>query len=1220
MKFKKTLLIISIIICIFTMASVCAGDADETTIASDNTQTELLENSEMEKNLSIICNDEENNSTLTEQINIDENPEPHLDYANLTPQTHIVNNSNIDEIFNGENHTLGDNINEGDTLDFNGTIDKNHLLVINKPVNIISSSKNGVINLHTITSDYENNIPKNSFIINAGASGSNISDLYINNTQTWIYNVHDICLKNMIMHVSSINIGAGAGQVSIRYCNRVTLDNCRIFTNNNGESICFALVGTSDSTLVNSTIEGQGSVGTLIYLGLDQNTEDAPENYTITATNNTIKDCIIKTGSPNAFPIADDGDHTTIDGVKVYASKNIKPGVYSTVMNNILYNASGIDLNPYSVAYNNTVYGSGSQIQKGTNVYNNTFKDVKITAANVTFTNNTVRNLLTIFQPTNLHNNDLNSITLNQNSKYSNITDNTLKGTITVNVVNVTIKSNFMNTTNEYCVLIKADGAVITNNVMYASTKFGNNAVSSTRNSTVIEDNTPQPSFKLLSYLIQISEGTIVLGQDYHYDCDIDYELMSGIFINKDLTIIGNGYSLNGEDQSRILQISHATVTIQNVTFINGKGQIERYKGNDHEVGGAITAAMGAKLTVIKSDFTNNHADQDGWGAAIFVTGNSTLTINKSTFTDNNASSDTVIFLLDGESASIIDCNLNMDDIGNDKGDMGLVAPIKIFTVPNLIFNISDSVEGSNATISITEPEGFNGRINLTTNTNQTIANIQFDHGQASIQLNLASGIYTATIINDYTEYNKDISKNIACIYTPAIATSNEFAVYKQVDVILDVQDITYGENQTIKATIDAPGNVTIKLNGEIIAEEIIINDSEIEYAISKTLIPGNYTVEVIYNGNNLTLPNSNITHFTVNKIDSTLSVGDLAFDYNTTGSTAINFSNANGVSANVINQPEANVTIEDNVIYVSGLNAGNYTLSVTTLVDDYHNNVTKTASITVNKINSTLTVNNLIFNYGSTGSTTSSFTGAAGITASVVNQPKAIVTVNGNAIQVSGLNAGSYSLKVTTITDSNHNAVTKTAKITVNKLETKLTASDITTTYNIDKNLAIKLSSQGKPLSNVKLTIKLSNGKTLTKTTDKYGQVIVSTNGLVPKTYTAKITFAENSNYKASSKSANIKVNKANPKLTAANKAFKVKAVKKVTAILKDNKNRVLKNKLVSFKVNGITYKVKTNSKGVATATVKITKTGTFSTVVSFAGDNCYNKISKTIRAMLKS
>ena len=69
----------------------------------------------------------------------------------------------------------------------------------------------------------------------------------------------------------------------------------------------------------------------------------------------------------------------------------------------------------------------------------------------------------------------------------------------------------------------------------------------------------------------------------------------------------------------------------------------------------------------------------------------------------------------------------------------------------------------------------------------------------------------------------------------------------------------------------------------------------------------------------------------------------------------------------------------------------------------------------------------------------------------------------------------------------------------------------------------------------------------------------------------------------------------------------------------LKDSKNRIIKNRYVTFRVAGKTYKVKTNSRGVATATVKIAKKGSFATIVKFAGDSYYKAASKTVKLTVK-
>ena len=99
------------------------------------------------------------------------------------------------------------------------------------------------------------------------------------------------------------------------------------------------------------------------------------------------------------------------------------------------------------------------------------------------------------------------------------------------------------------------------------------------------------------------------------------------------------------------------------------------------------------------------------------------------------------------------------------------------------------------------------------------------------------------------------------------------------------------------------------------------------------------------------------------------------------------------------------------------------------------------------------------------------------------------------------------------------------------------------------------------------------------------------------------------------------ITVKKANPKLTAKNKSFKVKTkTKKYTVTLKTNENKVLKNTKVTIKVKGKTYTAKTNSKGQATFKLnKLTKTGKFTATVKSAATACYNSQSAKVTITVK-
>lgn len=186
-------------------------------------------------------------------------------------------------------------------------------------------------------------------------------------------------------------------------------------------------------------------------------------------------------------------------------------------------------------------------------------------------------------------------------------------------------------------------------------------------------------------------------------------------------------------------------------------------------------------------------------------------------------------------------------------------------------------------------------------------------------------------------------------------------------------------------------------------------------------------------------------------------------------------------------------------------------------------------------------------------------------------------------------------------------------------KLQTEFVANTVTATYNINKNLVITLKdAKGKALSGVKITVVLNGAKTYT--TDKNGQIKINVANLVPNTYTAKITFAGNANYKASEANAKVIVKKANVKLTAKKKTFKAKVkVKKYTVILKDNKGRVMKNVKLTLTIKKRIYRATTNSYGKAIFKIKLTKKGKYTALTKFYSNKYYNAVTKKVQITIK-
>ena len=138
-------------------------------------------------------------------------------------------------------------------------------------------------------------------------------------------------------------------------------------------------------------------------------------------------------------------------------------------------------------------------------------------------------------------------------------------------------------------------------------------------------------TFTALQLKIALAEkgSTIDLTRDYTYNDD--FKLTTGIFINKDITINGNGHTIDGMGKSRIFNINYGDgLKLHKVTF-NG---IKFKNGNAKIYGGAILNF--ADLTIDNCYFTNNNAGTAG-GAVNSV---GALTLKNSVFDKNSAGGD----------------------------------------------------------------------------------------------------------------------------------------------------------------------------------------------------------------------------------------------------------------------------------------------------------------------------------------------------------------------------------------------------------------------------------------------------------------------------------------------------------------------------------------------------------------------------------------------------
>ena len=389
---------------------------------------------------------------------------------------------------------------------------------------------------------------------------------------------------------------------------------------------------------------------------------------------------------------------------------------------------------------------------------------------------------------------------------------------------------------------------------------------------------------------------------------------------------------------------------------------------------------------------------------------------------------------------------------------------------------------------------------------------------------------------------------------------------------------------------------------------------------------------------------------------------GIVAFDDWCSGSFNIKnctFINNGGMNSNCVIHDEGSfeITVE-NCVFVNDISQG-YIIYTKDAVKSIENNwwgsnnpnwntVTNHAQIpssfaVLNAVNNTITVNTgskakLIYAFYRNG------------TNDVLSIPARPIQLSSNGGKLDNLSGelinGEFSTEFSSDVEGVYvisaNVDNEVVNITVNvvssgQIPTEIISSPVTTVYNIDENIIITLKDgEGKPVSGVNIIVDLNGAKTYI--TDTNGQVIASTNGLIPKTYTAKITFEGNDNYKASSADVEVTVKKATPKLSAKKKTYRANAkTKKFTIVLKDNTGKPIKNAKVRLMIKKISKSSKkgesgkksksdkkknfavTNNKGKATFKVLRNKMGKYNAKVKFYSNEYYNKVTKTVKIIIK-
>ena len=163
----------------------------------------------------------------------------------------------------------------------------------------------------------------------------------------------------------------------------------------------------------------------------------------------------------------------------------------------------------------------------------------------------------------------------------------------------------------------------------------------------------------------------------------------------------------------------------------------------------------------------------------------------------------------------------------------------------------------------------------------------------------------------------------------------------------------------------------------------------------------------------------------------------------------------------------------------------------------------------------------------------------------------------------------GIYPVNVYFGGDKYHYESNTTAKLTVNKCSSNLTANSVETTYNEPNDLIINLKDNlGYPIIGAQVCVDIDGAKNYT--TDKNGQINIPTHKLSPDNYIAKISFGGDEYCLESSAQTFVVVEKATSKLTANSVETTYGDNKDLVITLTDGDNHPITNATVTVNLNG--------------------------------------------------
>ena len=496
-----------------------------------------------------------------------------------------------------------------------------------------------------------------------------------------------------------------------------------------------------------------------------------------------------------------------------------------------------------------------------------------------------------------------------------------------------------------------------------------------------------------------------------------------------------------------------------------------------------------------------------------------------------------------------------------------------------------DIKEGEVAKIDVTLNPGATGVVLIDVDGNGRYITIDDVSGTLEIS-GLKAGEYSVTVVYEGNDYYNGCSN------------TTKFTVSENIKVNVTGTDGNVTET-TVEVPGNATGNVTVIVDGKEFNGTVVNGTGGVNLT---EVVPGEHNVTVIFRDANGTVIENNVT-IVVPKWESSINVTAIDIKEGEVAKIDVTLNpGATGVVLIDVGDTGYYITIDDvnGTLEISGLKAGEYSVTAVYEGNDFYNGCNDTTKFTVStKENATLNIIVGEVNEGADFNVTvevpEDATGNVTIMINGTEYTSPIIDGKAN-FTVPGLDAGSYSIGAYYPGDEKYAQNTNSSTVNVVPTNARLIASDLTMYYKNGSSYVVRLvDSTGKGITYQTILMTIS-GKTYTLKTDKDGYAKLPIN-LAPNVYDITIKYPGNSKFGPISASHKVTVLST---IIAENIKRGWNSPYDYTATILDGKGNKLANSPVTFEVNGKTYTVNTDSNGVAQLTTSKLPIGKYSVKIT--------------------